>query len=182
MSIATEQRPESSPSTPYEVLRIARDGFDKLSKDDLRAAYHRALLNHHPDKTPHVDSSSALINRSEHEPTPRYSIDDIVTAYEILSDPKKRIDYDHSQEQRQDEWKTLNGHQDTHLGVESLDLEDLEYDETKAIWSKGCRCGAEQGYILTELDLEKESQHGEIYVGCQGCSLFIKVHFAVEET
>lgn len=35
--------------------------------------------------------------------------------------------------------------------------------------------------MVTEEELEKESAHGEIVIGCRGCSLWMKVLFAVQE-
>jgi len=182
MSSATDPQALTKPYTHYDVLRLGRRDFGDLSKDDIKAAYRRALLIHHPDKAPNIDSKITLNIRPKDAPTPRYSIDEIIIAYETLSDSIKRAEYDRSLEQRGEYGWKRNGHNGTHHGVENYDLEDLTYDEVKGTWSKSCRCGDEQGYILTESDLEKESQHGEIYVGCRGCSLFIKVQFAVEAT
>jgi diphthamide biosynthesis protein 4 len=182
MSSAIADQTSIQPYTHYNVLGLARNDLDDLSKDNIKAAYRRALLIHHPDKSASLDSTSTLRIRSNDAPIPQYSVDEIVTAYEILSDPTKRASYDHTLEQHDKHgWKRANGPKDIHIGVETYDLEDLLYDEAKNIWSKACRCGDEKGYTLTELDLERESRHGEIYAGCHGCSLFIKVQFAVEE-
>jgi len=160
--------------THYDVLHLPRDAdWSRLSQEDIKSAYRRALLIHHPDKAAH---SSLKPTTPSH---PRaYAVDDIVIAYEVLIDPEKRAAYDEALDKR----KTLeSGHKGTHIGVEVWDLEDLKFDEANNVWSKSCRCGDEQGYILTEADLEKERQHGEIYVGCRGCSLVIKVLFAAAE-
>ncbi|KIX06938.1 uncharacterized protein Z518_04914 [Rhinocladiella mackenziei CBS 650.93] len=162
----------------YDVLQLpSYPNRARLSKEKIKAAYHRALLIHHPDKSP---NDSLRPSPGSHKSL--YSIDDIVTAYEVLIDPQKRATYD--QALAQDEafgLKRAGGEKGTHIGVEVFDLEDLEYDEVKNSWSKTCRCGDKQGYLLTESDLDRESQHGEIYVGCGGCSLFIKVLFELEE-
>ncbi|KAI1612307.1 cytochrome c peroxidase [Exophiala viscosa] len=165
-------REERQP-THYDVLQLDRHAdWSRLTLDNIKAAYRRALLIHHPDKT--------IISSRPAQPTPTctYSIDDIAVAYEVLSDPAKRRAYDATLD-------TPNGsvltEKSAHIGVEAFDLEDLNYDETESIWSKSCRCGDEHGYILTESDLERESQHGEVYVGCRGCSLFIKVLFGLQE-
>ena len=166
--------------TYYDILQLARDGVrsNSFAKDEVKTAYRRALLLHHPDKIPNPSPESSSGSRPQTSATPKYSIDEIVAAYEALSDSAKRAAYDESLKHNE---KELQGQSGTHIGVEMYDLEDLVYDEGKDIWSRGCRCGDEHGYILTAADLEKESQHGEIYVGCRGCSLFIKVLFAVEE-
>jgi len=164
--------------THYDVLNLPRHGdWSRLSKEEVKAAYRRALLIHHPDKAP-----NSTLKSPDGPRTPLYSIDDIVIAYETLLDSVKRFEYNQSLDKDQSYGLSgANGHTGTHIGVEVYDLEDLEYDERKNVWSKSCRCGDEQGYIMTESDLEKESQSGEIYAGCRGCSLFIKVLFALED-
>ncbi|KAJ9493931.1 Diphthamide biosynthesis protein 4 [Exophiala xenobiotica] len=168
--------------THYDVLHLPRDAdWSRLSAEDIKSAYRRALLIHHPDKAAHSHSHSpSSLKPKPTDPSypPAYAVDDIVTAYEVLVDPEKRAAYDAALDRR----KTLeSGHKGTHIGVEVWDLEDLKFDEAQNVWSKACRCGDEQGYILTDADLERESQHGEIYVGCRGCSLFIKVLFAAAD-
>ncbi len=171
--------------THYDVLQLPRHAdWSHLSKDEVKAAYRRALLMHHPDKAPHATLSHAGSSSLPYQPSPTYSIDDIAIAYEVLVDPERRVAYDKTlkQDDVADGGAGDDGEQGTHPGVEVLDLEDLDFDESMGIWSKSCRCGYERGYILTESDLERESQNGEIYIGCRGCSLFIKVLFALEET
>ncbi|OAP54974.1 hypothetical protein AYL99_10674 [Fonsecaea erecta] len=177
----------SRTDTHYDVLQLPRrpEQLDRLSKDDIKAAYRRALLIHHPDKAPSSTKNASLKpqqNNGALAPTPIYSIDEIIVAYEVLSDPKRRADYDRILDRAVSFGeKDKGGEKGTHIGVEIYDLEDLRFDESQAVWSKSCRCGDEQGYTVTESDLEKEAQQGEIYVGCRGCSLFIKVLFALEE-
>lgn len=152
-----------------------------MSQEDIKSAYRNALLIHHPDKAAHVSLSKKQQHQKPpfHDSSPPvYSIDDIVIAYEVLADPRKRRIYNETLDKKEG---SVTNEKDTHIGVEVFDLEDLQHDGHKNIWSKSCRCGDEQGYVLTETDLDNESQHGEIYVGCQGCSLFIKVLFALEE-
>ena len=182
--------------TYYDILGIPRSrrdyrdatgGFnDELSKENLRTAYRRALLIHHPDKLPNdAQNKGADGNRvvDEHDLTlkDRFTIDEIVNAYNVLVDSSKRAEYDRilDLKDKTQGQGTASG-VGSHIGVEVFDLEDLTYHEDKNIWTSGCRCGDSQGYVVTETDLERESQHGEIYVGCRGCSLFIKVLFAVE--
>ncbi|KAJ9606393.1 Diphthamide biosynthesis protein 4 [Cladophialophora chaetospira] len=169
------------PQTHYDVLQLQRHEISGLSEADIKAAYRRALLLHHPDKAPTAKAEDAWSAHLQPGPNPRHTVDEIVIAFETLVDPTKRAEYDKSLEKDSASWRHVNGYKGTHIGVESFDLEELTYDEMMNTWSKGCRCGDQQGYVVTEPDLEQESQHGEIYVGCRGCSLFINVHFAVEE-
>lgn len=183
MSNTSTARPRDP--THYDVLQLPRrTDWSRLSKDEIKAAYRRALLIHHPDRT--AAAAHAVLNpASDLRPrTPTYSVDEIVVAYEVLVDPRKRAAYDQALDFDRDHLSGragAGGANGTHIGVEVYDLEDLDHDEAQNIWSKSCRCGDEQGYILNELDLEKESQHGEIYVGCRGCSLFVKVLFGLDE-
>jgi len=167
----------------YEVLQLPRpDGTTSpLSKDLVKAAFRRALLAHHPDKAGSRTPPPADLQRASQ---PLYSVDDIRTAYDVLSDPIQRAAYDETL--KRNENPAVRRHRatsdrGTHAGVEVYDLEDLDHHEAERRWSRNCRCGNEQGYVVTESDLEKESEHGEIYIGCRGCSLFIKVLFGVAE-
>lgn len=65
-------------------------------------------------------------------------------------------------------------------GLDTIDLDDLAYDEVSESWWRSCRCGQERGFIITEHDLEQETQTGELVTGCKGCSLWLKVLFHVE--
>ena len=170
------------PYTHYDILLLPRQNLSGLSKDDTKAAYRRALLLHHPDKASSAGTKTALRTPQKVASNPQYSVDEIVVAFDTLSDPTRRAEYDKSLERENAGWIQVTGRKEAHTGVETYDLEDLVYDVSKNTWSRTCRCGDEQGYIVAEPDLERESQHGEVYVGCRGCSLFIKVLFAAEET
>ncbi|RVX67426.1 hypothetical protein B0A52_08779 [Exophiala mesophila] len=196
--------PSSPKTTHYDILQLPRPSLESLqhgktqstlSKDDIKAAYRRALLIHHPDKikiTPTISAhqnhvpttqtytSTSTLN-SASALTAHYTVDEIVAAYNVLLDPVRRSEYDHAL-MRQDKDAGLISDVGTgsHIGVEVFDLEDLDYNQADDTWSRACRCGDLCGYLLTENDLERESQHAEIYVGCRGCSLFIKVLFAVQ--
>ena len=174
----TEARETRNGHSHYDVLQLPRHGdWNRLSEQDVKRAYRRALLVHHPDKAP-----NSRLKQVNGDLNPLYSIDDIAIAYEVLSDPAKRAAYNEMLDRNEiSESQGAVVEKGTHIGVEIYDLEDLVYVEAKHAWSKGCRCGDEHGYILTESDLEAESPRGEIYVGCQGCSLFIKVLFASED-
>ena len=50
-------------------------------------------------------------------------------------------------------------------------------------WTRACRCGADKGFRIRETELEDAAARGdtEVLVGCEGCSLWVRVGFEVEE-
>ncbi|KAB8265803.1 CSL zinc finger-domain-containing protein [Aspergillus pseudonomiae] len=171
----------------YEILNIQSTGTTaQLSKQQLKLAYHKALLKHHPDKASSVAKSPELPQSNQDLPrdSKTYTIDEITTAYKTLSDPQLRAEYDRAL--RLDRAKVVEREKTGavfHTGLEVVDLEDLACEEEgdSAFWYRGCRCGDEKGFLVSEEDLEREAEHGEIVIGCRGCSLWMKVLFAVEE-
>ncbi|KAJ5774131.1 hypothetical protein N7457_009027 [Penicillium paradoxum] len=184
----------------YEILSLPSTGSSStvLSKQQIKIAYHKALLQHHPDKasaiaketvlngsTASKSTSNSFSARSDGKP-PRqlYTIDQITAAYKTLSDPALRAEYNRSL--RLDRLKVAEREKTGdvfHTGLEIVDLEDLACDEAEGdegdCWYRGCRCGDERGFLVNEEDLEREAEHGEIIIGCRGCSLWLKILFAV---
>ncbi|KAH7077302.1 diphthamide biosynthesis protein 4 [Paraphoma chrysanthemicola] len=54
--------------------------------------------------------------------------------------------------------------------------------EKQMEWTRACRCGAEQGFRILEEELGDAEARGEkeVLVGCEGCSLWVRVGFEVE--
>ncbi|EHA54759.1 hypothetical protein MCOR27_011073 [Pyricularia oryzae] len=187
--------------THYEVLGISREILDE-AKDTQRPqivkrAYHRALLRHHPDKavaaatvataTPSKSSTAAGAAPTGQAASTIITIDQISTASAVLSDRARRREYDAALRLSRAAAGT-SGHGDAtgrqqpsdfQTGIEIVDLDDLDADEERGLWSRGCRCGNERGFKLSEDDLEAVADEGELIVGCQDCSLWLKVHFSV---
>ncbi|OQE47473.1 hypothetical protein PENCOP_c001G08245 [Penicillium coprophilum] len=185
----------------YEILSLPFTGSSStvLSKQQIKIAYHKALLKHHPDKAGAVaaetgldrstksasTSTPNLFAKSDGNSSQLYTIDQITTAYKTLSDPVLSAEYDRSL--RLDRLKVA-GREKTgdvfHTGLEIVDLEDLACEEAEGgdgdCWYRGCRCGDERGFLVNEEDLEREAEHGEVIIGCRGCSLWLKILFAVE--
>lgn len=169
----------STQQTHYQVLQIPPE--PDLKAETVKQAYHRALLVHHPDKAYQVNvhAPSEFSATAIEKPT----IDQIVRAYAVLSDPSQRKSYDAA-------LKSSSKQNVAHRGIDSYDLDDLEYTEKDGhgIWQRPCRCDSGEGYIVTQQDLERADSEQEpnpdgskeIIVGCRGCSLFIRVTFAVE--
>ena len=167
----------STQQTHYQVLQIPPEA--NLKAEYVKQAYHRALLVHHPDKAQqYAHAPDELLQPAAARPT----IDQIVSAYTVLSDPTKRKSYDAT-------LKSSSNQNVMHRGIDSFDLDDLVYAEKDGhgIWQRACRCDSGEGYIVTDQDLERaDSEHDmnpdgskDIIIGCRGCSLFIRVTFAV---
>lgn len=71
--------------------------------------------------------------------------------------------------------------QPSHPGLETVDLDDMGYDEKEQMWYRGCRCGKDGAYVITEEELELNAEYGETITPCQGCSLWLRVTFAVAD-
>ena len=152
----------------YEILAISSSESTRryITKQDIKLGYRRALLLHHPDKSTPSKAS---------QPT----IDEIILAYKTLSNPKLRAEYDRILAFQVTSTDVLVGQ--PHPGLETVDLDEMHYDDEKETWYRGCRCGKDRAYVVTEQDLESNTEHGELVTGCQGCSLWMKVSFAVAE-
>jgi curved DNA-binding protein CbpA len=69
---------EASLENPYNILGVS----PTASTEDIKKAYRSLAMRHHPDRNPH---SSAEV---------RFNA--IKKAYELLSDPQKRAEYNYS--------------------------------------------------------------------------------------
>ncbi|RMY43542.1 hypothetical protein D0865_11166 [Hortaea werneckii] len=159
-------------SNHYERLGLAsRPGDGTLSAEAIKQAYRQALLSHHPDKLRERQKKDA--NR------PALSVDQITFAYKILSDPELRAEYDlallHEASNDPEHGRV---HQ---TGLETVDLDALDFQDDSEMWTRSCRCGDPKGFVVSESELEKHIDEGELTVGCRGCSLWLRVLFSVED-
>lgn len=158
------------PDTPnlYQALGLKSAGeVGHLSSSTIRTAYKQALLEHHPDK------------RSQDASSDSPSIDLITLAYRVLSDSSLRKEYDEALLTLRSDGAESSKFTVYRTGLETVDLDELNYDEAAAIWVKPCRCGAGGGYTVTEEELEAHVEDGELVTGCRGCSLWIRILFSV---
>lgn len=159
----------------------------------VRRAYRRALLQHHPDKQMRTGASASSA----------YTVDDIKAAYVALGGDSSTSSTTASVGTLESASAAL---EPTATGLEIVDLDELPYDEATQTWYRACRCGNPRGYTFGEQDLEEELDAeameellvgkeggssggkaattttipaGELLVGCQDCSLWLCVHFAV---
>ena len=166
---------QASTLTYYDILALPNPTLTKdlTTKEAVKTAYRRALLQHHPDKTKTADAAR---NAGP-------SVDQITLAYKTLASSTKRLAYDRSlilSRPVQQRFTSDAGLQDQQCkGFENVDLDDMHVDETAGLYFLGCRCGRARGYIVTENELEKHATQGAVNVGCEGCSLCIKVEFGI---
>ncbi|EGX50437.1 hypothetical protein AOL_s00076g201 [Orbilia oligospora ATCC 24927] len=207
--------------THYTILSIPQSlpPTHKNYQSLLKKSYHRTLLRCHPDKLLTGTSSIAgqtkqkqNVGEEEEEEDGNdggeiHTVDQINTAYKTLSSPTLRQEYDlflrSSVSNGTNGGAGGRGRGGYKTGLDVIDLDDMVYhlpeEEEEAEGSQGgrftksCRCGAEEGYVLTEEDMddvEKEVQQQQqginngtkarsMIIGCLGCSLWVQVDWVV---
>jgi diphthamide biosynthesis protein 4 len=138
----------------YELLSVSKDA----STAEIKIAYHKALLQFHPDKTSASSRSPEAI-----------SISLIKEAYLTLSTPHLRAQY--------------SSRKRTPLGprpAQIISLEEFEEvagdSEEDDVWCYKCRCGGE--YRISSGDMER----GHHLVGCNSCSEAVWVGYELQES
>ncbi|RYP76126.1 hypothetical protein DL771_001950 [Monosporascus sp. 5C6A] len=206
--------------TLYEVLAITPKHLEgqpaSAQAKAVKKAYHRALLRHHPDKAGGGGASSSNNNNNKNSggavaarsppagkssPSPSsstaamYTVDQIQEAYAVLSDGRRRAEYDRSLLLRSSSSlspstsRTASGGgragnsapatASFRTGVETVDLDDLGFDERGGgVYYRACRCGNPRGYRFADADLEAFEDDGVLMVECLDCSLWLRVLFA----
>lgn len=159
----------------YQVLSLSppAQAGRNITARDIKLAYRRSLLHHHPDK------SRSTATRATNSDRSNSTIDAITLAYKVLSDATARSEYDRS-------LCLLKSNSSANSemprpGLETADLDDLDYDDLQHVWYRSCRCGNGKGFLLTEQELEREVEHGEVITGCRGCSLWLRIVFEVAD-
>ena len=163
------------PISHYKILALPEPTgvSPPLSPTEIKKAYKRALLCHHPDKS---SLETSISNPSLVVPT----VDQITQAYHVLKSPLEQQAYSQqflaSRRSAQACWSNQSPAQ---MGFEVIDLDDMHFDEQAQLYYKECRCGRRKSYLVSEAQLEENVEDGEVTVGCEGCSLWICINFQV---
>ncbi|KAF3061456.1 Diphthamide biosynthesis protein 4 [Daldinia childiae] len=191
----------SAEPTLYDILSLTPkhlEGQAGIAQQQkiVKQAYHRALLKHHPDKsasgntpqgsrtstpTHSTSTSSKPGPKQTSQPRITYTVDQIQYAYAVLSDRKQRTDYDRALRTAPSQRHSQSASSSFQTGVETVDLDDLAFDERTGVYYRSCRCGNARGYAFTEDNLEEFEDDGVLMVECLDCSLWIRVLFAAAE-
>ena len=138
----------------YAVFSISTSA----SAAEIKTAYHRALLSHHPDKQSNTARRDDAVE-----------LDLLRKAFATLSNPDLRIEYDSRRA------NACSGPRPAHV----VSLEEFTEHENggpeEIFWSYDCRCGG--SYRITENDMEK----GQHLIGCASCSEVVWVGFELVE-
>ncbi|KAI0879371.1 hypothetical protein GGS24DRAFT_153569 [Hypoxylon argillaceum] len=190
----------SAEPTLYEILSLTQKRLEgqasAAQQKAIKQGYHKALLKHHPDKNPQDSSttspkpqpkSSSSSGGKSSSSQLTYTVDQIQHAYTVLSDARQRREYDRqllltSASSAATEQKHSVSTR-FHTGVETVDLDDLGFDERTAVYFGSCRCGNARGFQFTEAQLEEHEEDLVLMVQCLDCSLWMRVLFdAAEES
>lgn len=172
----------------YEILGVPKESTLK----EVKTAYHSLLLNNHPDKQTQLNLKLGQ---------QRHQIQHIQDAYKTLSDEKKRKEYDIALHHHFIKLGLNSTNTSINIdGIDRIDLsefevvEDREDEGEEELFIHACpRCTFEDGFVLSESDLEQGTQkiHNDndynneketdyqLLVQCASCSLWICVTYSI---
>jgi curved DNA-binding protein CbpA len=152
----------------YATLNLAFPAAH--SPADIKRAYRAALLSNHPDKALGPTPAVGLFNFV----TP--SVDDIRTAYAVLSDPRLRAAHDLELALRASKPPPAGPTEAEAAAADEVSLVGLPFDVDGGGWLLRCRgCGAVA--VLDELEMDEADYVGQaaLMVPCESCSRWAKV-------
>ena len=130
---------------------------------EIKQTYRGLLLKHHPDKATSPKSA------------PGIDIDLLKRAYEILSDSKRREEYDSHLQKTPPDGGGWPQSTPRPAQVVSIDLWDEVEGDMEMTWTYPCRCGSR--YVLGEREMEMDVH----LVPCEGCSESLHVGYELQE-
>jgi len=141
----------SSGQNYYELLQVTRTA----SPAEIKAAYHRLLLSHHPDK---LDASRDSPARTD------VDIGRLKEAFTTLFSPESRMKYDS---------ELVHPHLSSSRSRPAYIVSLEDFDDLGQVWAYECRCGGQ--YTIGEEDMEKDVH----LIACSSCSEAIWVGYEV---
>lgn len=148
-----------------------------LNNKQRRAEYDVQL------RTTHTASNRGSRGEAEEEEGESRAYNDFILGLEILDlTDFEEIAVAHYQQQRQGGPTSTSPSPSPSPSSTSTSSKDGNGNEDIVEWIRPCRCGAEKGFSITEEELEGAVERGEkeVLVGCEGCSLWVRVGFEVE--
>ncbi|KAJ8688402.1 hypothetical protein QAD02_024197 [Eretmocerus hayati] len=121
------------------------------TSEKLKVAYHRKLLESHPDKN---DNSSDNVQKFH----------DVKKAWNILSDPHLRKSYDIKSQQEQLDAQSA-------IIFAHITPADLKQTDDQDVLSYQCRCGSY--YLVHRTDLQEAN--AIIHIPCEDCTFVIAI-------
>lgn len=178
MDPSNQEKPER-PKTHYDALQVPTDA----TPTEVRKAYLRLIKIHHPDKIhPAIDNLHTPTEAIHLASTNQFT-QNLIEAYSTLIDPCRREIYD----QRMKSQQIPLPHDQSHEGISNpqlarivsqvVDLSEFtqadhdDEDQEDGKFTLSCRCGGQ--FMISEEQMES----GVDIVGCDGCSLTIKVEY-----
>ncbi|KAH7391807.1 hypothetical protein BKA66DRAFT_568222 [Pyrenochaeta sp. MPI-SDFR-AT-0127] len=192
----------------YHVLGLEAPAWaskQQVSVVELRRAYKLALLAAHPDKS--VVASKTKAGYTVDDVKEAYSI---LAEGKSRAEYDSWLLHHGDILRISGGADTQEPSTDFILGLELLDLSDFDVfepsmatntptstsnstpssttsetpgEDGRMEWTRPCRCGMDKGFRILEEELEDAEARGEkeVLVGCEGCSLWVRVGFDVEE-
>jgi diphthamide biosynthesis protein 4 len=144
----------------YHILEIQQDA----SQEEVKRAYHRALLRHHPDKKGAEDSGLT-----------QTAIDTLREAFQMLSSPSSRQIYDQTLKSSLSSSQTPKTVPRPANVVSLDDFKEVRRGDSST-WTYTCRCGGT--FVISEQLLDDDIH----LIGCDSCSEVVWVGYEVQES
>jgi curved DNA-binding protein CbpA len=158
MTIFDEVNENFGVNSFYDVLKISRDA----TPDEIKKAYLQRSLEWHPDK---IDDPNKRAISSK-----KFQV--LTQIYQILSDNKKREDYDSKSSH------IISTSEDSDLFARYDEVRLSDCNEQEEFYYYDCRCSGHfklsKEYLLTSRG-HNSSCHNVFIVDCDSCSNTIKI-------
>jgi diphthamide biosynthesis protein 4 len=156
----------------YRVLGLETDA----THQQIKRAYHQALLRYHPDKNINISTDPKTLADSSTSPPPE--VHTLQQAFEILSNPTSRQVYDEQLRSSSSSSNTgsKGGPRPAHVvSLDDFEQQDSAGSDEPSQWVYPCRCGG--SFTITEHLLENDIH----LISCDACSEALWVGYEVQD-